>query len=210
MQTLQSAPRPSTWELFKIWTAIGLQSFGGSTSLLIQREFIFKRHWMTMEDFALFWSQCVFTPGINLVALTILIGKKLGGIAGVVVSLCGMLVPSATITCLLTIGFSYIEHQAATQAVLKGMIPATAGFLLVVGLNFAQPELKTAYKKNWLHLVICLAIVCASLIAINLFNISIMLVLMGAAIISMLIFTPWRSKHTQQTEIEQEAQEVKK
>jgi chromate transporter len=35
-------PGPGVWQLFGIWTRIGLQSFGGgaSTTLLIQRVFI--------------------------------------------------------------------------------------------------------------------------------------------------------------------------
>ncbi|HCJ32793.1 MAG TPA: hypothetical protein DHV65_00615, partial [Ktedonobacter sp.] len=45
------------------------------------------------------WNLCIFTPGINLVALTVLIGRKLGGTWGIVVSLAGMLLPSAMVTC---------------------------------------------------------------------------------------------------------------
>ncbi len=70
-------PYPTIWKLFRIWTSIGLQSFGGgaSTSFLIQRTFIDKYGWMTMEEFLHMWNLCIFTPGINLVALTILIGR---------------------------------------------------------------------------------------------------------------------------------------
>src|ERR1051326_3891465 len=94
-------PYPGTWKLFRIWTGIGLQSFGGgaSTTLLIQRAFIDKYGWLTLEEFAHLWNLCIFTPGINLVALTVLIGRKLGGVRGIVASLAGMLLPSALITC---------------------------------------------------------------------------------------------------------------
>ena len=84
-------PRPSKWLLFRIWASVGLQSFGGgaSTTFLIQRAFIEKHRWLSMEEFMYFWNLCVLTPGINLVALTVLIGKKLGGVWGIVVSLAG-------------------------------------------------------------------------------------------------------------------------
>src|SRR3989442_15809462 len=97
-------PRPSTWQLFRIWASIGLQSFGGgaSTTLLIQRAFIEKYKWLSMEEFAHLWNLCILTPGINLVALTVLIGKKLAGTPGIAASLAGLLLPSAIITCLLT------------------------------------------------------------------------------------------------------------
>src|SRR2546430_11357795 len=103
---------PGIWKLFRIWAAIGLQSFGGgaSTIFLIQRAFIDKGRWMTMEEFARYWNLCIFTPGINLVALTVLIGRKLGGTWGIVVSLAGMLLPSGLITCLLAAGFEPIQN----------------------------------------------------------------------------------------------------
>lgn len=162
-----------------------------------------------MEDFSLCWNQCVFTPGINLVALTILIGCKLGGISGMFASLIGMMVPSSLITLFLTIGFSFIARLSATQTVLKGVIPATAGFLLVVGFSFAQPTLKSAYKKNIWHFSASIAIVIASIIAINVFQIAIMIVLPAAAIIGMLIFTPWKisKKPTPLPEAEKETVE---
>lgn len=108
-------PRPSTWQLFRIWAGVGLQSFGGgaSTTFLIQRAFIEKHRWLSIEEFMHLWSLCLLTPGINLVALTVLIGKKLGGTRGIVASLAGMLLPSAAITCLLAAIFKQIEHVAA-------------------------------------------------------------------------------------------------
>ena len=71
---------PGMWKLFRIWAGIGLQSFGGgaSTTFLIQRAFIEKYNWMTMEEFTHFWSLCILAPGINLLGLTILMGRKFG------------------------------------------------------------------------------------------------------------------------------------
>src|SRR5712691_1831252 len=130
-------PRPGIWRLFRIWASVGLQSFGGgaSTTLLIQRAFIQKDRWLSMEEFMHLWNLCILTPGINLVALTILIGRKLGGAWGIAISLAGLLLPSALITCLLTVVFKSVEHLPAVQAILRGVVPATGGIMLLVGLN---------------------------------------------------------------------------
>src|SRR5713226_4527037 len=130
-------PKPSKWLLFRIWASVGLQSFGGgaSTTFLIQRAFIEKHKWLSMEEFTYLWNLCILTPGINLVALTVLIGRKLGGAWGIAISLAGLLLPSAIITCLLTVGFKTIENLPALQAILRGVIPATAGIMLLVGIN---------------------------------------------------------------------------
>jgi chromate transporter len=185
---------PSAWRLFRIWTLIGLQSFGGgaSTTLLIQRTFIDKYKLMTIEDFTHFWALCVMTPGINLVALTVLIGRKFGGTRGIIASLAGLLIPSATITCLLAAGFKLIQNSLAVQAVLHGIIPATAGVMLLVGLNFAQPLLIQAYKEGLLRLIISAAIILACATTIIVFHISVIPVLLSSALLSMLLFTSWQ------------------
>lgn len=185
-------PRPGKWQLFRIWASIGLQSFGGgaSTTLLIQRAFIEKHKWLSMEEFAYLWNLCILTPGINLVALTVLIGKKLGGTWGIAISLAGMLLPSASITCLLAAIFLQIENLAAVQAILRGVIPATGGILLVVGLNFALPLIRKGYKEGVLSLLASgvLAIACA--LAVIFLKLSVIIVILGAALLGALFFSP--------------------
>ena len=183
--------RPGFWRLFLIWATIGLQSFGGgaSTTFLIQREFIEKRHWMTMEEFTHFWSLCVLTPGINLVGMTILIGRKFGGIGGVCSSLLGMLLPSAALTCLIAAIFKDVESLPAVQAVVKGIVPATAGIMFIVGLNFALPQFKLARSQGIVNLLICIVFIAAVIIAIAVLNIAITIVLPVAGLTGLILFT---------------------
>ena len=194
MQMAHQDPRPSAWQLFCIWASIGLQSFGGgaSTTFLIQYEFIDKHGWLTMEEFVRYWNLCVFTPGINLVALTVLLGRKLGGAWGVAVSLAGMLLPSATITCLLAAGFRMIQNIPAVQASLRGIIPATAGIMLLVGLRFAQPLMKVALKEGVVRLVVSAIMILACAIAIIILKLPVIVVLPGAALLGTVFFTPSR------------------
>lgn len=193
----QPDPMPGVWQLFRIWTSIGLQSFGGGSSTIfqIQQEFIEKHGWMTMEDFSLFWNLCLFTPGINIIALTILIGRKLGGIPGIAASLIGLLLPSATITCLLAVGFKLIENRPEVQAILRGVIPATAGVMFVVATRFAHPLLTQARKEGWARSVACAIIVLACATALIILKLSVILVLVCAAVTGAIIFTSWRTPH---------------
>ncbi len=191
MEIVQEDPRPGPWRLFLIWAGIGLQSFGGgaSTILLIQREFVERRGWMTMEEFAHYWNLCLFAPGINLVALTILIGRRFGGIPGILCSLAGMLIPSATITCLIAAGFKQVEHNHITQAVLKGVIPATGGIMLLVGVNFARPQLIQAYKEGALNLTLVIVTLVLSSLAIILLQVPVFLVIIGMSLLGIVLFT---------------------
>jgi chromate transporter len=184
-------PQPTFWLLFRIWGSIGLQSFGGgaSTLFLIQQEFIDRRNWLTQEEFNHLWNLCLMTPGINLVAVTVLIGRKLGGFAGIIASLVGLLLPSATITCLLTAGFRLVENSRIVQAILQGVIPATGGIMLFVGLRFAMPLLKQGRAEGWLKLSVSLVLIALVVGAILIFKITIPLVLLFAALVGIACFS---------------------
>ncbi|WP_161982021.1 chromate transporter [Dictyobacter alpinus] len=190
MHRTQTDHKAGNWQLLLIWTGIGLQSFGGgaTTNLLIQREFVEKRAWMTMEEYTHYWNLCLFAPGINLIGLTILIGRKLGGKTGIFVSLLGLLFPSATITCLLAAGFKEVEQMHSVQAILQGVVPATAGIMLLVGISFAQPQLKRAYKEGPLNLFISLALIALCTLAIIL-QVPVFIVLTVTALLGVLCFT---------------------
>jgi chromate transporter len=199
-------PQISTWQLFLIWASIGLQSFGGgaSTTLLIQRAFIEKRNCMTMEEFTEFWSLCILTPGINLIGLTILIGKKSHGGLGILVSLAGLLLPSAAITCLLAALFQQVEHLTAIQAILKGVIPATGAIMLVVGLNFALPVIRKSYKEGIFSLLASSIIIVLCALAVILLKLSAIAVILGAIFLGALFFAPKSAPSPLQSEREGE------
>jgi len=182
--------RPGKWQLFRIWASVGLQSFGGgaSTTFLIQRTFIEKHKWLSMQEFTQLWNLCILTPGINLVALTILIGRKLGGAWGIAISLAGLLLPSALITCLLTVGFKSVEHLAAVQAILRGVVPATGGIMLLVGLNFALPLIRRGYKEGVLYLLVSIVLIIACALAVILLKLSVIVVVLGAVFLGALFF----------------------
>lgn len=184
--------KPSTWKLFRLWATIGLQSFGGgaSTTFLIQRTFTEKYTWLSMEDITRFWSLCILTPGINLVALTVLIGRKLGGTWGIVASLAGLLLPSAIITCLLTALFTQIEHVAAVQAILRGVIPATGAIMLLVGLNFALPIFRRSYKEGFFYLAGSIIVILACFLAVILLKLPVVVVILAAIVLGALFFAP--------------------
>ncbi|SRR5258707_88903 len=185
-------PTPTLWKLFRIWAGIGLQSFGGgaSTTLLIQRAFIDKYNWMTMEEFTHFWSLCILAPGINLLGLTILVGRKLGGVWGIVVSLIGLLLPSAAITCILVAIFKQIEYLPAVQMVVKGIIPATGAIMALVGINFAEPVMRRSFKEGTVSLVKNSALIILCTLALILLRLSAVVVILAAIVLGALFFAP--------------------
>jgi len=193
-QEEDNAP-PTIWTLWRIWAGIGLQSFGGgaSTQLLIQREFVERRPWIGADELGRFWNLCLFTPGINLIALTVLIGRKLGGTRGIVVSLAGLLLPSVIVTCFLTAVYKAVQHSPVIHAVLRGVIPATAGIMGVVAFNFARPLIRRAQKEGVGSLVVSGGVMLGSALTLVLLRVPAVAVLVGVALLGIVIFTPWRA-----------------
>ena len=111
------------------------------TLALIQRAVVDEYRWMSGAEFTRDWAICQVVPGINLLALTILIGKRLAGARGIALALLGLLAPSVSITVAMTAVYAHIEHFRVVQAALRGIIPATVGLGLATARGLAQPLL---------------------------------------------------------------------
>lgn len=195
-------PRPGNWHLLRLWATIGMQSFGGgtSTTFLIQRTFIEKYHYLTAEEFTHFWSLCIPTPGTNLIAVTILIGRRLGGGWGILASLVGLLLPSAAITCALAVLFKQLEHLSAVQAMLRGMVPATGAIMLLVAGNFAWPILRKSSKVSKRSLLANGAMMALCTLGVIGLKLSAILVVISALAAGALFFSPHAEPASRQEE----------
>jgi chromate transporter len=186
---------PGAWTLLRLWSGIGLKSFGGgaSTQLLIRRTFVDERGLLGDAELAHLWNLCLFTPGINLISLTVLIGRKLGGSRGILVSLLGMLLPSAVVTGCLSAGFEALRHSSTIHSILRGVVPATAGIMAVVAVGFARPVLGPAWKEEPPTLLISLVLVLATALAIIVLKVSVIVVVAVVALLGAAFFT---SRHS--------------
>src|SRR6266568_6377108 len=75
----QPRARPTLSKLFLVWARISVESFGGgsSTLLLMRREFVEKQRWFTAEEYGDYWSISQMSPGIVLLAMSIMMGWEL-------------------------------------------------------------------------------------------------------------------------------------
>jgi chromate transporter len=184
----------SRWRLLGIWLGLGLQSFGGgaATLFLMRRAAVEQHHWLTEEEFARDWSICFIAPGVNLIAMTILIGYRVAGIAGSLITLAGLLLPSVTITIMLTAFYASLQHMAAVQAALRGIVPATIGLGLLLSTNMARPLLTTSWQEGRFSGMVSLCVLFGSAAAMVLWRLPIFAVFCGAGAIAALV--AWRGE----------------
>lgn len=181
---------PGPWRLLLLWAGIGFQSFGGgaSTQFLIQEQFTVRHTWLTQEELLHYLSLCTLTPGINIIALTILIGRKLAGTRGIIASLAGLLLPSAAITCLLAALVTRFEDHPAVPAALRGVVPATAGAMLLVGVNYLRPLARTARRDGPGAIAASVAILAAAALSIIVLRVPVVVVVLAAIGLGALLF----------------------
>lgn len=120
---------------------------------------IIKHKWLTDEDYVRMWALCTLAPGINQLAFATLIGRKLAGWPGIAATLGGLLIPSGLITTLLTVGFTAIQNWPPFQAVLRGVIPATAGLMFMVMVNMGRPLVKESLREGQVRLIFTFAFI---------------------------------------------------
>jgi chromate transporter len=170
-------------ELAKIFIAVGTQSVGGgSSTLLLLRRFLVERgRLITERDFTEAWALCQLSPGIHLVALAGLLGRRIGGWRGVVVAVSGMMVPAAIITAAMTAAYGVIADQQLARAALSGMAPATGGMTLGLAIVLVRDA-----RRHGLRAVVDIALVVIAFAVLLLTTVSSVMVIVFAAVIGAL------------------------
>ena len=152
--------RPTLGALFLTWLRIGATSFGGGAVVqyLIQENFIHKQQWLTAEEYARILAMCQITPGLTIIAITITIGKRLGGWLGIVLSLAGLVLPSAAITVGMTVVFASVRELPPVQAGLHAVFAAIFGISLATQWRNVRPILMNNRERGRMQLFVVLAI----------------------------------------------------
>ncbi|MFN8471666.1 MAG: chromate transporter [Anaerolineae bacterium] len=159
--------RPSWTAFFRVWLGLGLQSFGGGTATLylIQRAVVDQQRWVSAEEFSHNWAMVQLAPGINLLAITTLIGWEVAGAAGIIAALGGLLLPSIGITILVTATYASISTLPIVEAALQGVIPATVGLGLFLSYRLLMPTLSVSRREGRVSVAVCLALVVGAMAA---------------------------------------------
>ena len=173
---------PRLRDLFRVWAGIGLQSFGGgaTTLYLMRRVTVEEQQWLSDEEYSLYWGIVQIAPGINLLGQTVLIGWRVAGALGAIVALIGLLLPSISITILITAGYATIRTQPLVMAALHGIIPATVGVGVVLVIQMLKPPVMTSYREGWWHLGLSVMVLIGAPLLLVLLNLPAIVVLWGA------------------------------
>ena len=109
---------------------------------MIRRILVERHGWITARDFTEAWALSQLSPGIHLVALAGLLGRRMAGLRGVLVAVAGMMVPAAIITAVATALLGQVAQHPLTIAALAGIGPVAGGMTIGLALTLVRPVLQ--------------------------------------------------------------------
>jgi len=139
----------SLLQLARAWIVVATQSFGGGPAslLLIRRELVERRGWLTQRQFLEDYALSKMGLGINLITMSGLIGARIAGRAGSAVSVASFILPAAAITLALTGGYLVVRDNVFVQAALAGAGPAAAGMTAGFAFNLARQSARRGRRS---------------------------------------------------------------
>jgi len=138
--SIPRAPRSRT-DLFLSFTWLGLQGFGGVLAV-VQREFVDRKQWMTLSEFAEEWALAQTLPGPNVVNLSVMFGGKHFGPTGAMAAMAGLLFFPGLLMLAIVLSFQAFAHLPIVASALHGMGVAAAGMVMAAGWRFGPSLLQ--------------------------------------------------------------------
>jgi chromate transporter len=157
-------------QLVSIFVRTGSLAFGGgaATLAMLHDEFCVRRPVLSDEEFNLLFGLSRLLPGMNLLSLTVLLGYRTAGVAGSLLSLVGLTVPSFTIIVVACEFFRGSQSNPYVAGAIRGLAVGAACLLAMMGWRLGQTSLLRLRGQSrvlWLVLTVVAAAVAVSNLA---------------------------------------------
>ncbi len=139
-----AAERPSPSDLFRAFAAISLSGVGAALPWA-RRMIVEKRGWMTGEEFNELFALSQFLPGGNVINFSVVFGSRIGGPAGAVMAILGLLGPPLVIVSVLALLYERFGGVETLSRILSGIAAAAAGLVIAVVAKMAMPM----FRRRW-------------------------------------------------------------
>lgn len=126
----------SLLQLFRTFTALALQGFGGVLPWA-HRTLVEQRGWLTREEFVDLLALAQTLPGPNIVNLAVMVGDRWFGWRGAVVAVAGLIVAPALLVTALALVHGRFAHLPEVRGALGGMAAVAAGLVIATALKLA-------------------------------------------------------------------------
>lgn len=176
------ANRHTLAQLFFSMLYISAFTFGGGFVIItfMKRKFVDGLHWIDDQEMLDLAALAQSSPGAIAVNAAILVGWRVGGFLGMVVSVIGTILPPLTILSVISFFYAAFATNPYVALVLKGMQSGVAAVILDVVCNLGMGVVKT---KSAVHMVVMAAAFCATFF----FDVNVVYIILAAAVLGIIL-----------------------
>jgi len=173
-------PAPTLRRIFLVFLSMGATGFGTSLLPYYRTRLVESLKWISEEDFLATLKIAQLLPGLNATNMSVIMGDRLRGPKGAFVATIGLLLPGAIALCVLGTAYAAYRHDPNLDAALDGVASAAAGILMALSWKLGRPQF-----LSWQVVILA-----AATIAISYFKLSLVLVLLALAPLSIWLCRP--------------------
>lgn len=136
------------WKLFYSTLYLSAFTFGGGYVIvtLMKDKFVDEYKWITEREMLNFVAIAQSSPGAIAVNGAIVVGYKLAGILGIIVSVLGTVIPPFVITSIISISYELFRTNIWISLMLEGMQSGVAAVVAAVSYQMAVDVIKEDNK----------------------------------------------------------------
>ena len=176
------ANRHTLAQLFFSMLYISAFTFGGGFVIItfMKRKFVDGLHWIDDQEMLDLAALAQSSPGAIAVNAAILVGWRVGGFLGMIVSVIGTILPPLTILSIISFFYAAFATNPYVALVLKGMQSGVAAVILDVVCNLGMGVVKT---KSAVHMVVMAAAFCATFF----FGVNVVYIILAAGVLGVIL-----------------------
>jgi chromate transporter len=132
------------WQLFLSTLYISAFTFGGGFVIItfMKRKFVDEYHWIDEQEMLDLTALAQSSPGAIAVNAAILVGWRVGGLAGMAVAVTGTILPPMVILSVISFFYAAFAANKYVALVLRGMQAGVAAVILDVVCSLGEKVVK--------------------------------------------------------------------
>ena len=189
MEKRKTGKRNVLWTLFTSMLYISAFTFGGGFVIVtfMKKKFVDELHWINEDEMLDMTALAQSAPGAIAVNAAILVGRRVAGFTGMIVSVLGTIIPPITILAVISLFYKAFATNPWVAAVLGGMQAGVAAVICDVVWNLGAKVVKEKSAMS-------IAIMAGAFIATAFFKVNVIVIILCAAALGVIRLLVERGK----------------
>ena len=189
MEKRKTGERNVLWTLFTSMLYISAFTFGGGFVIVtfMKKKCVDDLHWINEDEMLDMTALAQSAPGAIAVHAAILVGRRVAGFTGMIVSVLGTIVPPITILAVISLFYKAFATNPWVAAVLGGMQAGVAAVICDVVWNLGAKVVKEKSAMS-------IAIMAGAFIATAFFKVNVIVIILCAAALGVIRLLVERGK----------------